>query len=279
MAIGIIAFLFALPLGRATDEPWWADPRCPGSGDPAPPTLEADMPKLVGHLESLRDHEGTFFWKTTPKTQKGLEEIFESKPTKTKLEQFFQLLYLIQQNVPSGKRSLEVAPPGITEVLLAAKVFRDDRLPRRIVKTTLTVTDSRRPPLYKVFFDRPEIRFPLNQGKGFSIWQQGKCQLARELVFYNGFSFRLRKARHRNNLIVTDFDKAQLYGDFGARRKFISIDLTYVDLVNVEFIQGTDEGKVTVRVAKREFEENEHSAFFRFIGTLIPDTSRQRIDW
>ena len=39
------------------------------------------------------------------------------------------------------------------------------------------------------------------------------------------------------------------------------------------------EGKVTAKVAKREFKENEHSKLFKFIGTLIPNTARQRIDW
>ena len=72
--------------------------------------------------------------------------------------------------------------------------------------------------------------------------------------------------------------KVQLFGQFGTRRIF-NIDLQYVDLEKVEFVKGTDEGKVTCRVARREFKENKHYALFQFIGTLIPNNSRQRIDW
>ncbi|MBI1909290.1 MAG: hypothetical protein HYS22_03890 [Deltaproteobacteria bacterium] len=260
------------------NHPWWEDPRCPGSGDPAPPILKADLPRLSRELEGLRDQQGRSFWQTTPDRALALLEIVDAQPPKTKLEQFFQLMFLIQKQA-TDKLPLEVTPPGITEVLLAARVFSDPAFPKEIVKATLAMTDRQRPPVYRVYFEKPEVRFPLNEGKGFSIWQQGKCQVAKELVFQNGFSFRLRRARHRDNLVVYDFDKVQLYGDFGARRKFFSVDLSYVDLEKVEFVRGTDEGKVTVRVSKREFDERKHSALFRFLGTLIPDTSRQRIDW
>ncbi len=138
--------------------------------------------------------------------------------------------------------------------------------------------DASRPPLWKVSFDQSEVRFPINQGQGFSTWDQGMCQTVKELVFYPGFSFNLRKARNSDNLIVDNFDKVEMFGSFGTR-KIVSIDLKYVDLEKVEFIKGTDEGRVKARVARREFRENPHSKLFKFIGTMIPNTSRQRIDW
>lgn len=100
----------------------------------------------------------------------------------------------------------------------------------------------------------------------------------KELVFYPGFSFRIRTARNSKNLVVDDFNKVEIYGQFGTRKIF-SIDLSYVDLEKVEFIRGTDQGKVRARVAQREFQENKHSKLFKFIGTMIPNTSKQRIDW
>jgi hypothetical protein len=47
----------------------------------------------------------------------------------------------------------------------------------------------------------------------------------------------------------------------------------------VEFIKGTDQGKVKAKVSQREFKENKHSGLFKFVGSLIPNTSKQRIDW
>lgn len=248
---------------------------CPGVDDPPPPVLNPNVPRLVTSLESLRDTEGRVVWKTSESNLSDLRRIFESKPAKTKLEQFFQLLFLIQKqgkNIP-----IVVRPPGITDVLLQARVFTNPSFPAKITSVTLK-KNGNGILTYRVEFGDAEIRFPINQGRGFVTWEQGMCQKAKELVFYTGFSFQVRKARNSRNLVVDHFDKVQLFGEFGTRKIF-SIDLNYVDLEKVEFIEGTDQGKVKSRVADREFLENKHSRLFRFVGTLIPSTSQQRIDW
>ena len=163
----------------------------------------------------------------------------------------------------------------MTEVLLAARVFQDPGFPDQILAVTLT-PDGGKGPRYVVHFRGEEVRFPLNGGAGFAVWGHGKCQLARELVFQNGFSFRLTKSGE--NLVVGDFNRVELFGDFGNRGIF-DIDLNYAALERVEFIDGTDQGKVKSRVAPREFATNPHSFLFKWIGRLIPDNSRQRIDW
>jgi hypothetical protein len=254
------------------------DSRCPGADDPPPPVLKVDLPKLTSLLEQLKDSQGRIFWKTTEETKEELRETFESTPSKTKLEQFFQLLYLIQRNIGEEALPMVVNPPGITEVLLTAKVFTDAAFPQKITAVELKYDDPNRPPLYRVQFSESEVRFPINRGRGFATWDQGMCQIAKELIFYPGFSFRLRKARNSRNLVVDDFQGVEIYGQFGTRKIF-SIDLNYIDLEKVEFIRGTDQGKVKARVARREFKENKHSKLFKFIGSLIPNTSRQRIDW
>lgn len=251
---------------------------CPGADDPPPLILSVDLGRITQVLDSLEDIQGRRFWKTNEETLTSLREIFESRPQKTKLEQFFQLLYLLQNRIHHHLLPVTVTPPGITELLLAAKVFTDPAFPARITKVELAKDDADRPPLYRVTFDSNEVRFPINQGRGFSTWDQGMCQTVKELVFYPGFSFRLRKARNSDNLIVDNFDKVEMFGDFGTR-KVVSIDLNYVDLEKVEFIKGTDQGKVKARVARREFHENPHSKLFKFVGSLIPNTSKQRIDW
>lgn len=252
--------------------------QCPGGDTPAPVILDADMPKLVSLLENLKDTQGRNVWKTTPELLADLKDVFESTPRKTKLEQFFQLLYLIQKQADGKALPFTVQPPAITDLLLAAKVFTDPAFPKQITGVELKYEGSNRPPLYRVQFASAEARFPLNQGKGFATWDQGMCQIAKELVFYPGFSFRLRTARNSKNLVVDNFNKVEIFGQFGTR-KIISIDLSYVDLEKVEFIAGTDQGKVKARVAQREFATNEHSSLFKFIGTMIPNTSKQRIDW
>jgi len=253
-----------------------ADPKqCPGAFAPAPPVLKPDLLALLSALEALKDTTGQGVWKTTPETKKELDQVFESK---TKLEQFFQLLFLLQKHIPKNHLPLVVEPPGIIQVLLAAKVFKDPAFPQRITRVELKHDDPNRNPFYTVHFADKEVRFSINEGQGFSSWDQGMCQTATELIFYNGFSFRVRNSRVNRNLVVDDFDQVELYGQFGSRGMF-TIDVHYVDLEKVEFIRGTDQGKVKARVAKREFKENKHSGVFKFIGSLIPNTSKQRIDW
>ena len=254
----------------------WADSRCPGADDPAPVIAPPNMPKLVLALEKLKDVEGRGVWVKSDDNLAALKNIFESTPQKTKLEQFYQLLYQLQKQFP--EKSFIIHPPLINDVLLEAKVFPNPQFPSHITAVEMVKDTSTGTPRYRVTFDQPEVRFAINQGKGFSTWEQGMCQIAKELVFYPGFSFTVRKARNSKNLVVDEFNKVEIYGQFGTRKVF-DIDLSYVDLEKVEFIEGTDQGRVKSRVAKREFQENKHSSLFKFIGTLIPNTSQQRIDW
>lgn len=268
-------FCLILSFSHASAE----EKRCPLDDLPPPPIRPADMPLLIKSLEKLKDTEGRSLWTNTPSAIAELKEIFESKPPKPKLEQFYQLLFVLQKGIAlQGDGQVTVRPPGITDVLLAAKVFTTPDFPKHITETTLTLKSPRKIPVWSVNFDQEEVRFPINGGRGFDSWQQGMCQTAKELLFYPGFSFTLRKAPNTKNLIVDDFDRVEIFGEFGSRAVF-KIDIHYVDLERVEFIRGTDMGKVKGRVAKREFKENPHSGLFKFIGSMIPNTSKQKIDW
>lgn len=273
----ITVFLLLLTCFVVSPSVILADDRCPGADSPPPPVLKADLPKISAALDSLQKILDLAVWEDSDDTRQSLRNIFDTIPQKTKLEQFFQLLFLLQKKIPSQRLPLTVNPPGITDVLLAAKVFTTPNFPKKITSVTLTKNRAGKT-VWLVSFTDSEVRFPINKGAGFSAWDQGMCQVAKELVFYPGFSFSIRKARNSANLIVENFDKVEIFGTFGSRG-LVTIDLSYVDLEKVEFIQETDEGRVTARVAKREFRENRHSAVFRFVGTLIPNTSRQRIDW
>jgi hypothetical protein len=117
-----------------------------------------------------------------------------------------------------------------------------------------------------VQFSDNEVRFPINQGKGFWSWDQGMCQIAKELVFYPGFSLGSAPRAIPKTLVVDNFNKVEIFGQFGTR-KLVSIDLSYVDLeeggVHRRHRRGQGEG---ARVAQREFDTNEHSKLFKFIG-------------
>lgn len=280
LAAIFLVFSGAAAEGSKSPEAIAKDPvlECPEANAPPPPILDVDLPKVTSLLEALKDTQGRSIWKTTPELQSELKNIFESTPRKTKLEQFFQLLYVIQKQADDSLLPLTVQPPAITDLLLAAKVFTDHAFPKKITGVELKRGGSSGAHYYKVEFSDKEVRFPINQGKGFQTWDQGMCQIAKELVFYPGFSFRIRTARNSKNLIVEQFDKVEIFGQFGTRKIF-TIDLSYVDLEKVEFIDGTDQGKVKARVAEREFQTNQHSKLFKFIGTMIPNTSKQRIDW
>ncbi len=270
-----LAFPPSLGISAKVDD---KENECPGLNAPPPPIRQASVNDIHKELLKMKDYRDRPVWKDTPSHRESLQAIFEASPAKTKLEQFFQLLYILQDNVDLDEGPVVVRPPALVSVLLAAKVFTDPSFPQTITSVELRKDDANRPPIYKVQFSKDEVRFPINQGKGFVSWDQGMCQIAKELVFYPGFSFRIRNARNSKNLIVDQFDKVEIFGTFGTRQMF-SIDLQYVDLEKVEFIAGTDEGKVKARVAQREFKENKHSALFRWVGTLIPNTTRQRIDW
>lgn len=241
------------------------DNKCPLADLPPPPNRSADMPALIRSLQEVGINTG----------DGELYEIFEGKPQKTKMEQFFQLLYLIQEQ-KKDQLPVTVTRPKITEILLAAKVFTDRSFPDQIASVTLDRSEGKDRSRYQVRFDAEEVRFPLNQGIGFAVWDHGMCQHAQEIVLYDGFNFELKKSG--KNLVVDDFEKVEAFGKFGNRGIF-DIDINYAEFERVEFIAGTDEGKVKSRVSHREFATNPHSFLFKFVGRLIPDTSRQRIDW
>src|SRR3990172_6677857 len=72
-----------------------ADPKCPGFDEAPPPVLKVDLPQLISALENLKDTHGRTVWKTTDETKASLKEIFEPTTPRKKLEQFFQLMFLI----------------------------------------------------------------------------------------------------------------------------------------------------------------------------------------
>jgi len=205
--------------------------------------------------------------------RKKIDWIFNGKPEKTKMEQFFQFLYFFQQQKET-ETPIVIGRPYITDILVSAKVFTRRTFPDRI--TSVKLVKEGGVLRWQIFFDQDEARYPLNDGNGFESWEHNKCQHIQELVLHSGFSFKIKE--FGGDLYIYDFEGTEVYGSFGARG-VLNLDVNYVEFVKVQFLSGTKMAKIKSRVANREYEHNSHTFLFKLVGRLIPDTSKHRIDW
>jgi len=239
---------------------------------PAP----VDMAEVLQDVYSLEDtHHIKLFSGSNPKLERALVALFDLTVPKSKLDQFYSLLFYLDRYAshPGTRITFEIS--AARRLLLSSKVFSDPAFPSQMTQIELTRTD-RSQPRYQVSFERPEVRLPLNHGRGFGVVREGMCQHAKELVFYGGFEFSLRM--NGETLDVFDFDGVDVYGNFGARG-LVDIDVNYVSVKSVEFLKGTPLGLVRAKVSQREFEINQHSFWLRVITRFVTDKSLQAIDW
>lgn len=269
------AFLFLLPLASA--KPIEDAKLCPGGDRAVTTPASVNVASVLEAMANLKTNEGKPAFELSSDIVKGVHEIFDTAKVKTKMEQFYSLLYVISQSLPSELGSvitLDAAPTR--EVLLRAAVFRDPAMPNRIQGVKIERYDPAQP-RYEVWFDGEKIGLPLNSGEGFYIFRNGLCQHAQKLIFGNRFSFQLKKLQN-GNLIARNFQGVDLFGEFG-NRGIIDVDINYVELRAVEFYRGTQNGKVTAYVSDEEFKKNDHNFLLRIITKFVPDRSVQPIDW
>jgi hypothetical protein len=235
-----------------------------------------DLAQVFRDVYALEDsRQGRLFNGPNRGLDQALAALFDPAAPKSKLEQFYTLLYQIARHAshPGDEIAFDVA--GARALLLSSKVFSDPEFPRQIVRIQLARTD-RGQPRYQVTFGRPEVWLPLNQGRGFGVVREGMCQHAKALVFYGAFSFAL--AMPRQNVVVSDFENVDLWGAFGTRG-LVDIDVNYVSVKSVEFLGGSDLGLVRAKVSRREFEVNRHFFLLEWITKFVTDKSVQPIDW
>ncbi len=108
------------------------------------------------------------------------------------------------------------------------------------------------------------------------MYRAGMCQHAKALVFYGSFSFSLTMVKE--NVEVYDFDNVDLWGSFGLRG-LVNVDINYISIRSVEFLEGSTLGLVKAKVSRREFVANQHSFLLELITRFVTDTSVQPIDW
>jgi hypothetical protein len=266
--------LFMLALGFSTLA-LGAQESCPGAETTTTPAA-VDISNLKSAIGALSTPSQKKIIVSTPEFSKLIESTFDLLDIKTKMEQFYSLLWILAQKLSTQKiLSASFTQSSVENVLLASKVFSDPAVPGQIKTIEFDVSNANKPK-FSVSFARKGIEIPLNQGKGFFLFRNGKCQHAQKLIFDQTFTFEMKK--NLGNLMVTNFQGVDLFGDFG-NRGVIDVDIQYVSLRSVEFFTGTPNGRVTAYVSREEFSKNKHNVLLELVTRIVPDRSVQPIDW
>jgi hypothetical protein len=232
--------------------------------------------QVLEDVYALVDSEGVrLFREENREMDKELMELFDVSILRSKLEQFYTMLFYISKYASIEKDELVIDRDSTIRLLISSKVFSNPEFPKRISRVFL-VRKNREKPFYKVSFDGNEVKLDLNKGDGYGISREGMRQQAKALVFYGFFSFRLREKG--DNVEAFDFENVDLYGSFGSRG-LINVDINYVAVKSVEFHKGSEMALVKAKVSRKEFEINEHTWLLELVTRFVTDKSLQPLDW
>ena len=275
VAIHSLALAF-VPLCGALDPP--STPIPLGCQVEQPVTIPApvNLAQVLKDVYALEDnHQEKIFRWPDPTMEQKMADLFDLSAPKSKLEQFYTMLFYLSQYASYAGDEITFDVPRAVDLLLSSKVFSDPDFPRQIAKIHLTRKHPAHP-RYQVVFKQSEVWLPLNGGMGFGVHREGMCQRAKALVFYGSFSFSLTMVKE--NVEVYDFDNVDLWGSFGLRG-LVDVDINYISIRSVEFLKGSTMGLVRAKVSRREFDANQHSFLLELIAKFVTDKSVQPIDW
>ena len=239
-------------------------------------STEVSISQVLDDVYALVDTEEVkLFKEKNNEIEKKLRALFDVSIHRSKLEQFYTMLYYISKYTSIEKDELFLDRESTIKLLVSSAVFTNREFPRRISKIHLT-RDNREKPFYKVSFDSDRVELDLNRGDGYGISRVGMRQEATSLVFYGSFSFHLRKKGE--NVEAFDFEDVDVYGNFGSRG-FVNVDINYVAVKSVEFHKGSEMALVKAKVSRREFEINEHTWLLALLTKFVTDKSLQPLDW
>ncbi len=242
------------------------------STSPKPIDIEA----FLKSLSTLKFKDLNLAIQMNEALAKDIRDAFDTQQVKTKMEQFYTLLFILSQHAIQSDQELVFEPKSVQKILIESGVFPDEAIPSQIQDIRLSKKEKSKP-FYNISFSNLKTHVPLNKGEGFVLYRNGMCQRAMALIFNQKFSLKLKKNR-KKHIEAFDFKGVDLYGHFGNRGMF-NVSLNYVSLKAVEFYKGTANGKVTAYVSSEEFKHNDHNPLLRIITTLVPDRSVQPIDW
>ncbi len=239
-------------------------------------STEFSINQVLDDVYALVDTEKVkLFKEKNSEMDKELKELFDVSILRSKLEQFYTMLFYISKYTSVEKDELFFDRESTIKLLISSEVFSNREFPRRISRVYLSRHNLEKP-FYKVFFDSDRVELELNKGGGYGISREGMRQQAKALVFYGSFSFHLRKKGE--NVEAFDFEDVDLYGSFGSRG-VINVDINYVAVKSVEFHKGSEMALVRAKVSRKEFEINEHTWLLALVTKFVTDKSLQPLDW
>ncbi len=239
-------------------------------------STDFSVDQVLNDVYALVDSEKVkLFDQRNEEMDKELVTLFDTSILRSKLEQFYTMLYHISRYATIGKDELHIDRDLTIKLLISSRVFTDREFPKNISSIFLS-RYNRDKPFYKVSFSSDRLELGLNYGDGYGIARVGMKQEAQALVFYGGFSFKLRKKRE--NVEAYDFDGVDLYGNFGSRG-IINVDINYVAVKSVEFHKASEMALVKAKVSRKEFEINKHTWLLGLVTRFVTDKSLQPLDW
>jgi hypothetical protein len=239
-------------------------------------TTDFSVDQVLNDVYALVDSENIkLFDQKNEEMDRNLIALFDTSILRSKLEQFYTMLYYISKYATVEKDKLNIDRDLTIKLLISSRVFTDKEFPKNISNVFLS-RKNRKKPLYKVSFSDDRVELGLNYGDGYGISKVGMEQEAQALVFYGGFSFKLRT--RGENVEAYDFDGVDLYGNFGSRG-FIDVDINYVAVKSVEFHKASEMALVKAKVSRKEFEINKHTWLLGLVTRFVTDKSLQPLDW
>jgi hypothetical protein len=237
---------------------------------------EFDVNQVLNDVYALVDSENVkLFNQKNEEMDKELIALFDVSILRSKLEQFYTMLYYISRYATIEKDEFDIDRDLTIKLLISSRVFTDREFPKNISNVFLS-RYNREKPFYKVSFSSDRVELGLNYGDGYGISRVGMRQRAEALIFYGSFSFKLRKKGE--NVEAYGFDGVDLYGNFGSRG-IINVDINYVAVKSVEFHKASEMALVKAKVSRREFEVNEHTWLLGLVTRFVTDKSLQPLDW
>ena len=239
-------------------------------------TTDFSVDSVLNDVYALVDSENVnLFDQRNEEMDGALIALFDLSIRRSKLEQFYTMLYHISSYATIEKDEFTIDRDLTIKLLISSRVFTDREFPQNISNVFLS-RKNRENPFYKVSFSNDRVELGLNFGDGYGISKVGMEQEAQALVFYGAFSFKLRKKRE--NVEAFDFDGVDLYGNFGSRG-FVNIDINYVAVKSVEFHKASEMALVKAKVSRKEFEINKHTWLLGLVTKFVTDKSLQPLDW
>ncbi len=239
-------------------------------------TKNFSVEQVLIDVYALVDSENIqLFDQKNEEMDRELIALFDKSILRSKLEQFYTMLYYISKYATIGKDEFNIDRDLTIKLLISSRVFTDREFPQNISSIFLS-REKREKPFFKVSFSSDRVELGLNHGDGYGISKVGMKQEAQALVFYGGFSFKLRKKGE--NVEAYDFDGVDLYGNFGSRG-IVDVDINYVAVKSVEFHKASELALVKAKVSRREFEINEHTWLLGLVTRFVTDKSLQPLDW